>query len=108
MTELEVLYKLERAYSRKWWQFWIEPKIPQTDNFCYALIKACDDISKAENYVIYSMIFLSIGKPHKTIDEWEELEITGYWMPATKKCILQTIRSAIAKLKNENTTSNTT
>lgn len=76
MTELQVLQRLERAYSRKWWQFWIK-KVPANEGLFGMLFNVC----KKD---------LSLGKK-----VWPML------IKNAKADKLQTIRAAIEKLKQD-------
>lgn len=84
MTELEVLYKLERAYSRRWWQVWIPSWHKEYSLFELLLLYA---YKEGVDEIIHLWTLIKESPP-------EGVNI----IHASGSEKLQTIRSAIAKL----------
>lgn len=81
MTPLQVLQKLERAYSRKWWQVWIEPYISiKIDVFVTCMFAL--DSKEWRAWCATDQLLRDVHHPSQTP--------------------IETIRSAITKLKQQN------
>src|SRR6478752_5360164 len=100
MTELEVLYKLERAYSRKWWQFW-RKKYPIDIDERVSVVNLMQ-FCNSDYDLFYKVKFLldcncHCGKLRKFffyIKDGDE-----YTLEASKKDYLKVIRYTISEIK---------